>query len=43
MLYTKKIKQLLTHELVLEELQKLITFNQNTWLKNYIDTNTYLV
>ena len=43
MLYTKKIKQALTHELVLEELQKLIKFNQNTWLKNYIDTNTYLV
>ena len=40
MLYNKKkLKQALNHGLVLKNVQKVIKFNQNAWLKPYIDIN----
>ena len=33
-------KKALNHGLVLKKVQKVIKFNQNTWLKLYIDMNT---
>ena len=42
-LYTwKKIKQELSHGLVLEKLHKIIKFNQKAWLKSYINMTTDL-
>ena len=35
-------KQSLSHEIVLGKIHSVIKFNQNTWLKPYIDTNTDL-
>ena len=34
------LKQALNHRLVLKKVHKLIKFNQNSWLKPYIDINT---
>ena len=42
MLYTKNLKQSLNYELVLKKVHKVIRFNQNAWLKPYIDMNTDL-
>ena len=36
----RNLKQALNHGLVLKKVQKVIKFNQNTWLKLYIDMNT---
>ena len=42
-LYTKKnLKQALNHGLVFKKVHKVIKFNQNAWLKPYIDMNTDL-
>ena len=35
-------KQKLNHLLVLKKVHRVITFNQNAWLKIYIDMNTKL-
>ena len=35
-------KQALNHELVLKKVHRVIKFNQNAWLKKYIDMNTDL-
>ena len=34
------LKQTLNHELVLKKVHRLIKFNQNAWIKPYIDMNT---
>ena len=36
------LKQALNHGLVLKKLHRIIKFNQNAWLKPYIDMNTGL-
>ena len=41
-LYTRNSKQALNHWLVLKKVQRVIKFNQNAWLKPYIDMNTDL-
>ena len=37
-----KLKQVLNHRLILKGVHAAIEFNQNAWLKSYIDTNTDL-
>ena len=41
-IYIRNLKQVLNHELVLKEVHRAIKFNQNVWLKPYIDMNTDL-
>ena len=36
------LKPALNHELVLKKVHRVIKFNQNAWLKPYIDMNTDL-
>ena len=36
----RNLKQALNHGLLLKELHRVIKFNQETWLKPYIDINT---
>ena len=36
------LKQTLNHELVLKKVYRVIKFNQNAWLKPYIDMSTDL-
>ena len=36
------LKKALNHELFLEKIHRVIIFNQNAWLKPYIDMNTDL-
>ena len=38
----RNLKQVLNHGLILESIQRVIKFNQNAWLKPYIDMNTKL-
>ena len=38
----RKLKQALNHRLVLKKVRRVIKFNQNAWLKIYIDINTDL-
>ena len=40
--HIRNLKQALNHGLVLKKVQSLIKFNQNAWLKPYIDMNTKL-
>ena len=40
--HIRNLKQALNHGLVLKKVHKLIKFNQNAWLKPYIDVNTDL-
>ena len=41
-IHIRKLKQALNHGLILQKVHKLIKFNQNAWLKPYIDMNTDL-
>ena len=41
-IHIMNLKQTLNHGLVLKKLHKVIKFNQNAWLKPYIDMNTDL-
>ena len=41
-IHTRNLKQALNHGLVLKKVHKVIKFNQNAWLKPYIDMNTDL-
>ena len=41
-IYIRNLKELLSHELVLKEVHRLIKFNQFAWLKPYIDISTCL-
>ena len=38
----RNLKQALNHGLVFRKVHKVIKFNQNAWLKRYIDMNTDL-
>ena len=40
--HIRNLKQTLNHELVFKKVLKVIKFNQNAWLKSYIDMNTNL-
>ena len=39
-IHIKNLKQTLNHGLVLKKVHRLIKFNQNAWIKPYIDMNT---
>ena len=39
-IHIRSLKQVLNHGLVLKTIHKVIKFNQNAWLKPYIDMNT---
>ena len=41
-IHRRNLKQTLNHRLVLQNVHKVIQFNQNVWLKTYIDINTDL-
>ena len=41
-MHIKNSKQSLNHKLVLKKVYRVIKFNQNVWLKPYIDMNTDL-
>ena len=41
-IHKKNLKQALNHGLVFKKVHKVIKFNQNAWLKPYIDMNTDL-
>ena len=41
-IHIRNLKQALNHGLVLKKVHKVIKFNQNAWLKPYIDMNTDL-
>ena len=42
MIHIISLKQVLNHGLVLKKVPRVIKFNQNAWLKPYIDVNTGL-
>ena len=43
MLFTlRNLKKALNHRLILKKVHRVIKFNQNAWLKPYIDMNTKL-
>ena len=41
-IHIRNVKQTLNHELVLNKVYRVITFNQDASLKSYIDMNTDL-
>ena len=41
-IHIRNLKQALNNRLVLKKVHKVIKFNQNAWLKSYIDINTGL-
>ena len=41
-MHIRNLKQALNHGLVLKQANRVIKFNQNAWLKPYIDVNTDL-
>ena len=41
-IHIRNLKQVLIHGLVLKKVHRVIKFNQNVWLKAYIDMNTKL-
>ena len=38
-IHIRNLNQELNHKLVLKKVQRVITFNQNAWLKSLIDLN----
>ena len=40
--YIRALKQALNHGLILKKVHRVIEFNQEAWLKSYIDINTKL-
>ena len=41
-MHIRALKQALNYGLILKKVQRVIQFNQEAWLKTYIDTNTKL-
>ena len=41
-MHIRALKQTLNHGLILKKLDRVIQFNQEAWLKPYIDMNTKL-
>ena len=41
-IHIRKLKQALNHDLILKKFHRVIKFDQNAWLKPYIDMNTKL-
>ena len=41
-IHIRNLKQALNHRLVLRKVHRVIKFNQNAWVKPYIDMNTGL-
>ena len=41
-IHTKELKQAFNHGLILKNIHRVIKFNQDAWLKQYIDMNTDL-
>ena len=41
-IHVRNLKKALNHKLVLGKFRKAIKFNQNAWLRRYIDMNTDL-
>ena len=41
-IHIRNLEQALNHGSVLKKVHRVITFNQNAWLKSYIDMNTDL-
>ena len=39
-IHIRNLKQVLNHELISKQVQRVIKFNQNVWLKPYTDMNT---
>ena len=40
--HIRKLKQILNYGLILKKVHRVIKFNENAWLKPYIDMNTKL-
>ena len=40
--YIRKLKQILNYGLILKKVHRVIKFNENAWLKPYIDMNMKL-
>ena len=40
--HIRSLKQALNHALILKKVHRVIQFNQEAWLKTYIDRNTEL-
>ena len=40
--HIRSLKEALDHELILKKVHRVIQFNQEAWLKEYIDMNTEL-
>ena len=41
-IHIRNLKQALNRRLVLKKVHRVIKFNQNAWLKPYVDTNSCL-
>ena len=41
--HVRSLNQILDHELILKKAYKVIQFNQEAWLKEYIEINTKLI
>ena len=41
-IHIRNLKQALNNGLVFKKIHKVIKFNQNSWLKQHININTYL-
>ena len=42
LIHIRNLKQALNHKLILKKVHRVIKFNQNAWIKPYIDMNTDL-
>ena len=42
LIHIRNLEQALNHKLILKKVHRVIKFNQNAWIKPYIDMNTDL-